>query len=705
MATKTSKKTTTNPKNAAKPTSQRRTTLKLEPSTANTKRINPLTAFVNLSQSQREVSSTPPPSARAKGKAKEVVRDVSPMGELNSEESGQLWVDLYEPQTEEELVVHIKKVADVRNWLREAFDGKLQKYRRILVLTGPAGTAKSSTIKVLGKEMNLDILEWRNSMGDSFTNAQASSSSWTPDDSMFTKFQLFLERASKCQNIFSASNTKKRPSSTTSNSTSSINRSSPAARLILLEDLPNILHASTRAQFHEVIRSLINDLDNPVPIVIVLSDSGARGEAGDERLAAGAWGRDQDGAVDIRNLLPKDILKGPFVTEIRYNPVAPTLMKKALQELLRRQFRSQKSPVTGQMLDFVVNSSNGDIRSAIMALQFACVRLSKKTKSADSQVLMESVTRREQSLFLFHLMGKIFYNKRKGDPPTAHASARDIKKDREIDESLTDPPKLPPHLRDHDRRASRVDVNTIYGDSPIDSSLFSLYIHQNYAQFSTDVDHCDGIADWLSWADSSGGEAWYQANPHRFHLLALGTLHSLPTPVLRQGQKVFKPDFFDNLDKEKEAWEGVKDVRSWIVDQGSESGWNLGAWTPIAIATELGGVLRAQDRKRTSLTSTGSSSVIPRSHRSFSSLKFDFENHYLSRSDVALRAAGRERLDEGDVDSGEPYSDSGIVIEEQQEMGMWQGDTGRSAGEAQDELGVVNAATGGWLENDDIEDF
>lgn len=50
-------------------------------------------------------------------------------------------------------------------------------------------------------------------------------------------------------------------------------------------------------------------------------------------------------------------------------------------------------------------------------------------------------------------------------------------------------------------------MQMIYADSPIDSSLFSLYLHQNFTQFCTDVDECDGVADWLSWADSSGGEA------------------------------------------------------------------------------------------------------------------------------------------------------------------------------------------------------
>ncbi|KAE9384487.1 checkpoint protein Rad24 [Gymnopus androsaceus JB14] len=560
-----SQKPSSTAKKAGKPASQKRTTLKLEPSTANTKRINPLTA--------------PPPtpsssSSEVKGKAKEIVKEPSPVGE---EANGQLWVDLYEPQ---DLVVHVRKVENVRTWLQEALNGgpsgKLRKYRRLLVLTGPSGTAKSATIRVLSKELNFEVLEWSSSTGSTFTNAQDVSSSWIADDSNFTKFQLFLERASKCQNVFNSSSGSSSRKPSFSNSTpkpSSFNH-----RVILLEDLPNILHANTRSQFHDVIRFLIETPGpEPVPIVIVLSDSGTRGEAGDERLSSGAWGRDQDGAIDIRTLLPKDVLHGPYIHEIRFNPIAPTLMKKALQALVTKHYALQKSPVTGQMFDIIIESSNGDIRSAIMALQFACIRLIKKPKGRDPQVLMESITRREQSLALFHLMGKVLFNKRKGDPPNPSATAKDIKKDQEIDRKLMDPPLLPPHLSEHDRRASRVDVNTIYADSPIDSSLFSLYIHQNFTQFCTDVDECDGIADCVQ---------RYQINPYRFHLLALGTLHSLPTPVPRLNQKVYKPEFFDNLKKEKEAWEGVRDVRSWIVDQGAESGWDLGAWTPIAIATD-----------------------------------------------------------------------------------------------------------------------
>ena len=73
------------------------------------------------------------------------------------------------------------------------------------------------------------------------------------------------------------------------------------------------------------------------------------------------------------------------------------------------------------MLDLVVNSSNGDIRSAIMALQFACtpvaasnskVKNKKGKKAQNAHLLLEAVTRREQSLALFHLVGKVLYNKR-----------------------------------------------------------------------------------------------------------------------------------------------------------------------------------------------------------------------------------------------------------------------------------------------------
>ena len=51
-----------------------------------------------------------------------------------------------------------------------------------------------------------------------------------------------------------------------------------------------------------------------------------------------------------------------------------------------------------------------------MALQFACIMelpgRKKKKDEAKSTIILEAVTRREQSLALFHLLGKVMYNKR-----------------------------------------------------------------------------------------------------------------------------------------------------------------------------------------------------------------------------------------------------------------------------------------------------
>lgn len=109
-------------------------------------------------------------------------------------------------------------------------------------------------------------------------------------------------------------------------------------------------------------------------------------------------------------------------------------MRRALQSLLAAHFtltqskssskskgKAPANPVTKEILDLVIDTSNGDIRSAVMALQFACTAPSLtsdsstkkgRKKGGNTRALLEAVTRREQSLALFHLIGKVLYNKR-----------------------------------------------------------------------------------------------------------------------------------------------------------------------------------------------------------------------------------------------------------------------------------------------------
>lgn len=47
----------------------------------------------------------------------------------------------------------------------------------------------------------------------------------------------------------------------------------------------------------------------------------------------------------------------------------------------------------------------------------------------------------------------------------------------------------------------------LYTDSPIDASLLSLYVHQNYTQYCGDLAECAALADTLSWIDANGAES------------------------------------------------------------------------------------------------------------------------------------------------------------------------------------------------------
>lgn len=196
-------------------------------------------------------------------------------------------------------------------------------------------------MRVLARELDCEILEWRNAMGESSSNVfggtalaesyfhllafiqmesldDPQSSTNHDNENLFSKFEAFLTRASTCQSIFADAEAPERNTQhSSSQSESSSSTRTRKRQILLLEDLPNILHANTQSRFHAALQSLVaSPTASPVPIVIIVSDAGIRGEASDERLATGSWGKDRDGVLDIRTVLSKDLLHGPYVTQI-----------------------------------------------------------------------------------------------------------------------------------------------------------------------------------------------------------------------------------------------------------------------------------------------------------------------------------------------------------------------------------------------------
>jgi hypothetical protein len=93
-------------------------------------------------------------------------------------------------------------------------------------------------------------------------------------------------------------------------------------------------------------------------------------------------------------------------------------MIKVLQAIADQRFQGSHSPrPTKKVLDMIVTCSRGDVRGAIMELQLSSLA-SKPTKkgksngSNDSVALLKLASQREQSMALFHLIGKVLYNKR-----------------------------------------------------------------------------------------------------------------------------------------------------------------------------------------------------------------------------------------------------------------------------------------------------
>jgi cell cycle checkpoint protein len=117
------------------------------------------------------------------------------------------------------------------------------------------------------------------------------------------KFRAFLLRASTCRSIFGSA-------SSDANS----------RQIILLEDLPNILHTETQTQFHEVIQQFIQrtttTYTGAAPLVIVISDAGLRGESGDD-AGAGQITWTSKEIVDVRSVIPSNLIHSPYVTQIK----------------------------------------------------------------------------------------------------------------------------------------------------------------------------------------------------------------------------------------------------------------------------------------------------------------------------------------------------------------------------------------------------
>ena len=386
--------------------------------------------------------------------------------------------------------------------------------------------------------------------------------------SMSAQFEEFLGRSSKFGGLelIDSMGDERAVSAPTSDS----DGKSMRRKVIVLEDFPNTFLSTSsilKAFRSSIVQFLATNtpsmgtrfskgkgpLENITPVVMIITETRINSTT------------DASDSFTAHRLLGADILSHPGVSTIEFNPIAPTLLTKALELVRQKEARhSGRRRIPGpSVLKRLVEV--GDVRSAIGSLEFLCIRgedgdepggsVASRTKKGantlstvskiDKQSL-EVATRRECSLGLFHAVGKVVYNKRdefvRNDP---HGEAL-----------IQQPDHMPEHAR---LRIPQVSVDRLIDETGTDSSTFVAALHENYVmscEGTNFIESLDGCLDALSDSDlllspqgrrfrDFGGRSFQGAasdslrqDEIAFQLAVRGLLFALPDPVKRRAHPV-----------------------------------------------------------------------------------------------------------------------------------------------------------------------
>ena len=329
----------------------------------------------------------------------------------------------------------------------------------------------------------------------------------------------------------------------------------------MIEDLPNTFAwnssalfnfrssllryiANTKSYSHRIPRRSTEAASTSVPLIILVTET------------PGTASKVASDSLTVHNLLGSDVLHHPATTVIEINLVAPTLMAKALNCLLKKQ-KSQSGKVWRPSSELIKRMSQfGDIRSATNALEYAFVSqddhrdpLRRENPSRlfgrdEDGKPTSSMVQREPILDMFHAVGKVMYNKRTYEHG-AHSSTSQYQ-------------QPPLHLMQHSRpRKSDVSSEELVSSVGTDVETFVAALHENYVPSCTGERFIDTLNDCienLSTADILSSYSGYSANRSNtqfrkptgnenvdrlkqddfvFHTAVSGLLFSLPYPVER----------------------------------------------------------------------------------------------------------------------------------------------------------------------------
>lgn len=396
------------------------------------------------------------------------------------------WTVQFAPTSVSELAVHKRKVDDVRGWLRSAFAARRNK---ALIVKGPAGAGKTSTLKLLAEELGVEILEWSNPAGKDYVDsAQALSA----------QFEDFIARSGRSSSLSLVQDLE-------DVALSSVRETRPEPlenQILLIEEFPSTFSKTSPAlqSFRSAIAQHLvsrGNITKTIPLVMIISET---------LMSTNTAASD---SFTTHRLLGPELSIHPFIDTIEFNAVAPTIILKALDAVTVKEARKSGRRTTPGPAVLKRLADFGDIRSAVSTLEFLCLRgdeegnwsakvaFSKpKKKVAEApltkleQEALGWIASRESAIGIWHGVGKVMYNKRVDQA--------------QPDTTLQPPPWLSQH---HRPKVPENDVNLLVNDIGTDTATFIAALHENYllscAALPTEasLDSVFGCIDGLSDSD------------------------------------------------------------------------------------------------------------------------------------------------------------------------------------------------------------
>ncbi|XP_059623455.1 cell cycle checkpoint protein RAD17 isoform X2 [Cornus florida] len=309
-----------------------------------------------------------------------------------------IWVDKYKPRSLEELAVHKKKVEEVKLWFEERLrTAKKESFNHVLLISGQTGVGKSATVHVVASHLGAKVCEWNTPTPTIWQEHLHNSNSGLRYTSKLDEFENFVERIRKYGMI-----------------PSSFNGGSQTSIVLLIDDLPVANGKVAYRRLNSCLHLLVQSARVPTAILITdyaTADSADNSTRSSEELQLS--------------------LQRAGACKVAFNPITVNSIKKTLSKICREE----QCKVTAEQIDLIAKASGGDIRHAITSLQYFCLKPeSMSTLSISnctptySKDRSDEINRsddgfslpfgRDETLSLFHALGKFLHNKRETENST-----------------------------------------------------------------------------------------------------------------------------------------------------------------------------------------------------------------------------------------------------------------------------------------------